>query len=337
MSLYYFNPYSDAIRVICESEIPSVRESKKIQVILEDTNSPVTTKYVEKLYDSVISKSHIDFDNIPLSKGDITTYKGYANMVEILNIIMKLATEQKSTSVISYVTTVQNAIRHMTLLKTEYSNGFRIKNDYVMLEYNTYVYTIIQAVSTILYEFVDYVKAPDKKVIEITLKNTKYRADTFYIDQLTKFNTVNEKMNYKKFLQSVLHGGNNNFIGTAEAVGIGAVLVVALAIVPITRELIYRFYNVRSNISDCLAQQAYFLEMNKSVVEANNDFNAAKKESIIMKQEKLKVVLLKLSDKLRVSNIKNMNSSKKAIQDDNKLLTIDNIRKEVDNSPLELM
>jgi hypothetical protein len=143
-------------------------------------------------------------------------------------------------------------------------------------------------------------------------------------------------MKYSKYLEAMLQKDKQNFTG-AEVIGFSVVVAVALAIVPITRELIYQFYTLKSNLSDCLAQQAYFLEMNKTVVEANSDFSQKKKDSILIKQEKIKNICLKLSDKLRVSHIKSIDSGKAMLQNDNKLLTLDGIKKEVSNSPLQLL
>lgn len=333
---YFFDPMYAAIHVLTESENPTRKEELAIQAVLEDAESPVTTKYLEKLYDSVISKNHIDFGDIPNSKGNIVEYSGYTNLIEVLENILKLASEGKSQSVIDYTNVVKDSIMYMRVLAPIYQKGFRLRNEYVMLEYNTFVYTIIQATSTLLYEFVDFIKRPDRPTIDITLKNTKYRANTFYIDQLQKFNNINKKMQYSKFLESMLQKGRENFTG-AEAIGFGVIIAVALAIVPITRELVYRFYTVKSNLSDCLAQQAYFLEMNKTVIEANGDFNQKKKDAILLKQEKIKNACLKLSEKLRVSHIKSVDSGKAMIQNDNKLFTLDGIKKEVSNSPLQLL
>jgi hypothetical protein len=334
--IYFFDPMYGAVHILTESEKPTRKEELQIQAVLEDGESPVTNKYLEKLYDSVISKDHIDFGNIPNSKGNIVEYSGYTNIIEVLENIMKLAVDGKSQNVIDYVKIVKESISHMRALAPIYQKGFRLRNEYVMLEYNTFVYTIIQATSTILYEFVDYIKRPDRPTIDIVLKNTKYRANTFYIDQLNKFNNVNNKMQYSKFLDAMIQNGKENFTGV-EVVGLGTIIAVALAIVPITRELVYRFYTTKSNLSDCLAQQAYFLEMNRTVVEANSDFTQKKKDAILLKQEKIKNLCLKLSDKLRVTHIKEVDSGRAQLQNDNKLLTLDGIKKEISNSPLQLL
>lgn len=335
MFLPIFDPLKGAVNILMESEDTPRSEQIKIQAILEDTNSPVKNKYIEKLFDSVINKGHIDFGNIPQSRGNIVEYSGYTNMIEVLENVMKLASDAKSQSVIEYVQIIKTAISNMRMLAPIYQKGFRMKNDYVMLEYNTFVYTIVQATSTLLYEFIDYVKKPSSQTIEIVLKNNKYRANTFYFDQLNKFNSINAKMQYGKYLETMISNGREAFTGV-EVVGLTVVVGVALAIIPVTRELVYQYYNIKSNLSDCLAQQAYFLEMNKTVVEANSDFNEKKKTAILMKQEKIKNLCMRLSEKLRVTHVKSMDSAKAAIQNDNKLLTIDGIQKEISDSPLQL-
>lgn len=335
MFLPVFDPIKGAVEILMESETNSPKEMMKIKLYLEDEQAPIRNKYLEKLFDSVMNKSHIDFDNIPDSKGNIVEYVGYTNMIEVLENVLKLASDEKSSTVIECVKIVKEAIANMRNLAPIYQKGFRIKNDYIMLEYNTFVYTIIQATSTILYEFVDFVKRPDAKTMEIHLKNTKYRANTYYIAQLDKFNAINRKMQYGKYLETMLMNGKEAFTGV-ELVGLTVVVGVALAIIPVTRELVYHYYNLKSNISDCLAQQAYFLEMNKTVVEANSDFSKKKKTNILMKQEKIKNLCMRLSEKLRVTHVKSMDSGKASLRNDNKLLTVDGIEREISNSPLQL-
>jgi hypothetical protein len=143
-------------------------------------------------------------------------------------------------------------------------------------------------------------------------------------------------INYRKMLESMILQGKNNF-GGVELIGIAAVSMVALAIVPITRTLIYHFYNLRANLSNELEVQANFLEMNKSCVEANDVFTEDKKKKILNRQENLRKKLLKLSDILRVKEAKAIRDSKRDIEKDNSLLTVNSIRDDVSNSSLELL
>ena len=336
-----YNPYALSTLILMESSVDDVanfgNEFFEVQTILEDVNSPVTTKYREKLFQSVIDKSHIDFGSIPESKGDIKSYSGYNNMVETLNVIINLGTEEKS-NVVNYANTVLEAIKNIEALTTVFQKGFATKTEYVMSEYNTYVYTCVEATTTLIYEFVDYVKRPDKPTYVITLKNTKNRADMFYFNQLTSFNNVNKNMytNYRKMLETMIEKGKNNFTG-AEFIGVAAVSIVALAIVPITRALIYHIYNLRSDISNELALQAQFLKMNKACVESNSTFTEEKKAKILKKQDNIRKTLLSLSDKIRIKEAKAGKTSTRELEKDNKSLSVNGIKNDISNSPLEIL
>lgn len=78
---------SESINILMEGEYnPKTygAEYENIQNVLEDANSPVTKKYQEKLFQSVIDKKHINFGSIPKSEGNIRNYEGYPNMNKIL-------------------------------------------------------------------------------------------------------------------------------------------------------------------------------------------------------------------------------------------------------------
>lgn len=334
------NLISDSIKILVESTDTKTYGSEyaSVKTILEDANSPVTRKYQEKLFQSIIDKKHVDFGDIPKSAGNIKAYSGYNNMMEVLNTIDGLANEQKNKEVMGYVAVVKKAISNIENLSSSYAKGFINKSDYVMLEYNTYVYTCIEATSSLLYEFVEYIKRPDQQVMTIQLKNTKYRANLYYFNQLNKFNSVNTKMgmDYRKLIESLCNKGRNNFLGAEMIVGVAALSMAALAIVPLTRELIYRFYHMRSNLAQSLELQAEFLEMNKTCLEANDSITTEKKKKILEKQNKTRLRLLKLADIIRVKNAKGMNETKKDLDDDNKLLSINNLQDEISNSPFEL-
>lgn len=332
-----FNPLEDSVNILRESA-SSLFEKHEIEAILEDVNSPVQMKYNQKIYDAVLNKKHIDFDDIPESKGDIDQYSGTKNMKETLRIIRGMNEFQK-TNVIDYVKTIEEAISNIQGLRDVYKKGFDAKNDYVMLEYCTFVYACVEATTSILYQFVDYIKKPGSQSYQIVLKNTKYRANLLYIQQLEKFNNVNKNMlgEYRKFLLALINNEKDNFVGSTFMVGLATIGIVAAAIVPVTRELVYRFYNMKRKLSDTLAQQAYFLEMNKAIVESNMDFTVEKRKRILEKQEKIKKKLMILSEKLRVDDVKSDESAKRQLNAENRNLTVQNIRKEIEDSPLQLL
>ena len=334
-----YNVYTESVKVLSTMENQSyTKESEEIQAVLEDANSPVTRKYHEKMYKAVIDKAHIDFGDIPKSNGNIKNYSGYPTMIDTLNVLSKLAEEEKAMQVLTYVKTVQDAVKNIENLSSTFEKGFTTKTEYVALEYDTYVYFCVEATTALIYSFVDVMKSPEKQMIDVKVKNTKLRADEFYFEQLKKFNATqsNVGIQYRKMLEQMCDKSKSNFTG-AMAVGIGTVMVAAMAIVPVTREIIYQIYNFRGKLSENLAMQAKFLELNKTCVESNVNLTSDKKHSILKKQEDLAKQLQKMSDAIRVKSSKSIMDSKREIQKDNKMLSIDNIKDEISNSPFELI
>lgn len=333
----YFDPFLESAKILCESGELGMVEYNEIKTVLEDTENPKTTTYLEKLYGSILSKGHVDFDDIPNSKGDIREYKGYQNMVDTLNTMYDLANAQNVKQVMTYVEIIQTAINNMTKCSDIYTKGFRLRNEYIMIEYNAFVYTCVQATSSILYEFIDYSKRPDRDKVAITIKNNKFKANILYIEQLQKFNNVVNAMDYRAFLEYMVNKGSENFIGTEVLVGVATVSVVAMAIVPITREIVYRFYHGKNRLAECLMEQAYFLEMNKASVNSNTGLSESKKSDILKRQDKLEKALLKLGNKLKVEYTQAEANAAKQLKQDNSLLTLDKIKNGIDNGSLSLL
>lgn len=328
--------YLSAVKILVEEDY--TKESTEIYTILEDVNSPITRKFHEKLYDSILNKAHIDFGDIPKSRGNIKEYKGYQTMVDTLNTMASLAEEHKANNVIEYVKIVQEAIKNIEMLSTTYQKGFDAEAEYVALEYDTYVYFCVEATTALIYSFVEVIKSPEKQVMDLALKNTKLRADEFYFTQLKKFNGVQDRMgmSYRKTLEQFINKGEN-FIGTAELVGISTVAVVLMAIIPVTREVIYQIYNFRGSLAENLEMQANFLEMNQTRLDHDNMMTADKRKKVMEKQQKLARKLHNLSNSIRVKSSKSILDSKRELEKDNKMLSIDKIRDEVSNSPFEFL
>ena len=333
--------YNEAVDILRTGKIKTskyYKEGEEIRLILEDVNSPVTQKYQQKLFMSVLNKAHIDFDDIPRSAGNIRNYSGYGTMIDTLNTILKLAEEDKVFEVMNYVKIVLDAVNYIADLSSTYEKGFTTKTEYVALEYDTYVYFCVEATTALIYSFVEIVKRPEKTTYDMKIKNTKLRADEFYFEQLKKFNNVQAKLGieYRKMIENMCNN-KNNFIGTATAVGLTTVIVAALSIVPITREAIYQIYNFRGKLSKNLEMQARFLELNKACIDNNDLMTLDKKEKVKTKQEELAKTLMKLADEIRVKSSKSIMDSKRELTKENKMLSINNIKDEVSNSPFEIL
>lgn len=333
--------YEESISLLNGGSAPTdCRETLNLRAILEDVNSPVTQKLHAKLYQAVIDKKHIDFGDIAKSEGNIKQYSGYPSMMDTLNTLMQLAQEQKSKDVVKYATIVTTAIHNIENLSSTYARGFQMKSDYVMLEYNTYVYMCVEATTALIYDFTDYIKNVTSMKMEISIRNTNQRADLFFFQQLKAFNDVNASMgmDYRKYLDTCSNRGKDGFTGNIdEIIGIGAIVTVALSIVPITRKAISFVYKVRGDISKELQIQANFLEMNKSCVEANPGLTVDQKKKILSKQEKLKRNLESLSAKIKVKNVRAEKESATSMKSEDKMFSVDNLKDEVSSSDFQIM
>lgn len=325
-----YDYYNEAALILADDS--SSEAYFKAYAVLEDATNPVTNRHIQNLYQQIVNKNHIDFDDIPVSKGNIILYKGYGPMMECLQTIQSLTDAQRIKDTEKVIATIQTAIENITRLSDLYEKGFAKKNDYVMLEYNLFVYSCVQATSSVLSECVEFIKGFSDDTMQLQLRNTKYRASAFYITQLNKFNKIVATTNYRTYLQTVLNGERENFIG-ATAVGVIAVAsAVLIAIVPVSRSLVYQFYKLRAKLSDALALQAYFLELNKSCVEANRTFDAEKKKRVIAKQEKLRQAFTKMASRLQVDNATATSQAQRDLTKDNQNLSLSGTTDDVNNS-----
>lgn len=326
--------FKESVKILTDSNT----DFKSVGIILEDVNSPVTRKFQEKLYKDVLEKKHVDFGDIPKSRGDITSYSGYSNMMDTLDTLRQLANENNASGVIEYIDIISKAVSNIQALTNIFKKGFSTRTEYVALEYNSYVYLCVEATTALIYSFVEYVKNPTTRALELKIVDSKLRADAFFFNQLDKFNNIQAKMrnDYIAMLDNMCSGDKDSFIGTSTLVGIGAVIGMAVISIPITREVIYQIFNIRTKLSDYLELQSNFLEMNRARVENNDILMPAKKKEILVKQEKLSKKLKSLSDKLKLKSAVSVKEKDNALNKKNKMLSVDNLKDEVKNSDFEI-
>lgn len=274
------------------------KERNSILALTEAELANVNSNMVSKLFKSSIDKAHIDFDDIPDSKGDITKYKGYTTMADTLQLLRGIA--DKSNVKIEAINIVEKAISNIIAYREAFEKGFKLNKDFVILQYNTLVAMCVESTSVILSSLVDYVKRVDK--MEFELINSKINIGGLCVNNLDKFNKSVSTGDFSKVINAVIKSNSEGFVGTAVAT-VAAVIAGSILLVNIIREAIFFFYNSRVKIADFLKTQALFLELNRYSLEANAaGLPAAKKNEIIKKQEKLMVKLRSMADKIMVNS-----------------------------------
>jgi hypothetical protein len=299
----------------------SFEDKRNIRMLTEADLSNVSNNLVSKLYKSAIDKSYVDFDDIPLSKGDITKYTGYTDMMQSLDILDNIA--RKSNVTIPEINTVLKAIGNITALRDKFTKGYALNNNFIMLQYCTLTATCVEATSGLIASFVDYVKTVD--TVEFKIIQPSKQPGAVAIKNLESFNTSVASGEYVKVIDVILKNGNINggIVKESAVVITAAVITSIVAVVVLMRQIVFRFFYMRMKVSDYLKMQAIFLEMNKENVKAKeNKLSPEKRKKVLKKQEELAKKLMNMSDKLKVEYATSETKINKAMNDEHKTYSL---------------
>ena len=290
--------YGNEVIDILIENASSFAERKEIFALTEAETLKINNEMVAKLFNSALNKRHIDFDDIPNSKGDITKYTGYTSMVSSLSLLKDIVNQSGASKIIE-IEIIEKAISNIVANRDVFEKGFKLNKDFIILQYNTLVAACVAGTSTLIASYIDFVKTINK--VEFKLVNTKLSIGKTCIDSLDQFNKSVASGDFSKVTNTVIkHRPVNEAAGAVMGIAAGIIFGV-IALVRIIRYLIFYFYNSKQRLSDYLELQATFLQMNKNNLEANGTgLSAEKRNEIIKKQEKLMNNLLKYSDKLKV-------------------------------------
>lgn len=309
-----------AMKILLENA-RTFSERQAITTLMESEAHVVNNTMVTNLYKSAIEKSHVDFEDIPQSKGDITKYAGYTSMRNIISLLRDLS--QKSNVRIEELDIVETALANIVSYRELFEKGFIFQKEFIILQYNTLVYACVEAVSTIISSYVDFIKRPDR--IEFTLLREKTRGGNLCITNLEKFNISVKQGDFSKVLNTVLNAGKQGFVGVNELIIPAFIIGAVLSVVPLIRELIFLFYYSRMRLSDYLEHQATLLEIHKQSVEATA-LPAKKKNEILKQQAQFISKLRHLSEKVKVDRITTETKATNEIGKENKTWTIDEVK-----------
>ena len=313
---------NEALNILVENTT-TFSERNKIYALTEAEANKISNDLITNLYKSALSKSHIDFDDIPDSKGDITKYSGYKSMVESLRNIRAL--QEKSNVAIRELDIIEKAISNIIAYRGSFEKGFGLGKDYIILQYNTLVACCVEATSLLISSYVDYVRRVDK--IEFSLVNSKFNIGSICVTNLEKFNRSVANGEFVKITNTIIKTGSEGLTGAA-IIPIAIIAGVATSVIAI-RELIFYFYYSKSKLSDYLKLQAMFLEMNKNNVEANTNIPASKRNEILKKQDDLSKKLTVAADKLKVNDTTTMSKVKVELKKETSGWTLDDTVKSV--------
>ncbi len=299
------------------------REKNEVRAIEESEKMNLDNIMVSKLYKSAIEKAHIDFDNIPESKGDIEAYEGYPVMVESLETVKALA--QKQSIKIEEIEVLEKTFSNLIAYRNVYQDGFALNKSFIQLQYNALVMACVEATSSIIASYMDYITRPSD--IEFKIIKDKKNNGTHCITILRKYNDSVKSGEYQKLINAIVNH-KDGFIGMETGMVMVAIVGGALTIVPLLRELIFYFFYSRMKISEYLQIQAMLIELNRSHVESMN-LTSKKKKEVLKKQEQMIKTLTKLSDKLKVSQKMATAKTMEEVKKEEKKWTLDGLKQEV--------
>ena len=242
-------------------------------------------KLVELLYKDVLSKSNIDFGDIPASKGDITKYQLWQNIENCLSALNKLLANQKVEPL-----TLANDLKNMIVSERQtFANGYKYDIEFIKVTYCTLVLSLMELINICILAYADYLK--DVKQIEfkrlskggeqLVVKNVRSIVKSYKKGEwsqamapfikVTKSNLALESISSDYIATEMSLGSLKTLVkfGT-KAIKILAkvlpiitsstfVIVCTIAVFASIRQLIYYFYCGTSKIADYSKNYSAFL------------------------------------------------------------------------------
>lgn len=296
----------------------SHEEKARLYSLTETEQAIINDRVMGNIYQSALKRKNIDFDTIPYSKGDISKFDGYDNMVATINMLKQLS--KKFGIKMGELDIVDTALSNIRAYRKTFTSGFHLGNEFLTMYYNSLVYACVESTSLILASYVSYVKSVN--TTEFTLKKGKGIYGNVCINSLDKFNRSVKNGEFAKFSKNALDKNKQNFTGSA--VAITTAIAVAASIIPILRQLVFYYYDTRMNVSEYLEHQSMFLRMNKNAIDSKS-LGAQKRNDVIKKQESYARKLDEISDKIRVNSKLTDQKSTSSLKQDNKSYTLKSV------------
>lgn len=317
--------YPDSIKVspiVTEASTPEDKEY--MGRMGKDDIHQINGTLVQQLYGTILARKDCDFGDIPDSKGDITKCKYMKSTEESLDVLQELMVKNHVPTM--DVEEIKLAIANIRKYRGSFELAFQLKQDYLILFYNTIVMATIDATSMLIADYMNYLLGPEQSRYDSAKPIDKGRGH-LSLENLQRFNNEVKVGHFETMVNALLDSQRKNFTGTGIVIT-GVVITALVSVVPLTRELIYFYYKTRVRLSDYMDMQADFLELNKLGVQASSK-SAKQKADILKKQEKIILKLRRESDKLKINDEDIGVLAKKQVADDNRGFSLQKIEKAI--------
>lgn len=308
-------------------------------ILNEDVQIGVTNKILSEILKMTIGKyNKINFYDIEKSKGDITKISFYNNLKECVKSLLDI---NNSTNAIPDIATIAKAIDNVIALTPNFKKCFMKDNKTGIMIYNCIIYSIMEATSYLIASAIQMtnndklviVKVDDCVLIHAIRKFNNACADNSIIPFIEQYEESKESMNESFINIDGINFGNvsgaskgildfskdviessGKFAGSHKKFLIGAgILVGAVVIIPIIKEIVYWITKCRHKISDCARIQAEYLKLNIEKLQLSNDEKTVK---IIAKESKFMNLFNKIADIFALESDRAQNDSKNDLAKD---------------------
>lgn len=253
-------------------------------------------KKIEKLFLKIEMKMNdIDFSNIDRSKGDITKYINYNDIVKVLDLYKSLSknnfTKDKEYNIL--ITLIENIKKY----KNEFSIGYRLDNFFVKLQYRSAMLYVEQGISLLISNGIEIININEEDKFPELIYNKneesiKYSRKFFnHIEDFNKnctngsvsklFSTLLNKENIKNeaVVNTILEIFTKYILPTLAVLGIFSVLLM------FAQYIVYYYYIKRIKMANSSKEYVDMIELN--IIKLKNDPNMdiEKKRKIIEKQQ----------------------------------------------------
>lgn len=299
-----------------------------LDVVLEGSTE-TNAMLLQKLYTDIISKSNIDYGQIPDSQGVLTHYSGYKLMAESMDKINALFKGSNIEEV-----TMMNKLHDIIIsCRKDYELGYKFNIEIVKIAYCTSVMTLYELINICILLYTK--KLRNSKGIEFEFKTAKKKDLIIYrgakaIIKSYESNQWTKMMNEFKKNPDFMGIGNNNVATEASnrPIGsmyesiknapvaikvIGAIAIACISVFVGIRWVIYHFYNGACKIKDWSRNQQEFVDFIADQ-DATNGVETGKVE----KEKGLANKLKSLADFIEVRILKTNADAKQDLADSDK-------------------